>query len=158
MKISESANLNLRKVILEAQKIKGLPAHRPQMPWQVDLLLVSPQKMKSLNSKYRKKRSVTDVLSFPSPKLFWKKGWLGTLAICTQVARKQAREQGHSLIDEIMVLQVHGILHLLGFDHEKSRSAAIKMAKFEKKMAKQLFKSTKSANPSLIPLIQRQSR
>ncbi len=71
--------------------------------------------MRRLNREWRKKDKPTDVLSFPSGE----RGFLGDLVIDVPYAARQARSRGHSLERELQILLVHGVLHLLGFDHEK---------------------------------------
>lgn len=66
------------------------------------------------NARYRGKKTPTDVLSFPSDG----SAGLGDIAISLQRARVQAREWGHETEDEIRILMLHGVLHLLGMDHE----------------------------------------
>jgi rRNA maturation RNase YbeY len=88
--------------------------------------------MRALNKRYRRKDRPTDVLSFPSPRDFRSRsGYLGDLAICVPVLRRQAREQGHAETRELRVLLVHGLLHLLGFDHEKGPRQAREMGRWE---------------------------
>ena len=82
---------------------------------EVAIALVSDARMRTLNRSYRRKDSVTDVLSFPS-----ELPMLGDLVIATGVARRQAHEAGHSYQTELRVLALHGLLHLLGYDHEDS--------------------------------------
>ena len=67
--------------------------------------------MRALNRSYRRKDYPTDVLSFEGD-------GLGDIAIATGVAKRQAREAGHSYQTELRVLALHGLLHLLGYDHE----------------------------------------
>jgi rRNA maturation RNase YbeY len=106
----------------------------PKGPWKISLKIVGHSKMILLNARYRKKRKVTDVLSFPAPKIFRSQGILGELVICQPVAKKQARDHKHSINEELKVLMVHGLLHLLGFDHEKSTAQARSMARWEKRL------------------------
>jgi probable rRNA maturation factor len=70
--------------------------------------------MRSLNRLWRQKDRPTDVLSFPSGE----SGFLGDLVIDVACAARQARGRGHSLTREMQVLLAHGLLHLLGHDHE----------------------------------------
>ena len=82
----------------------------------VAIALVSDATMRRLNRKYRGVDDATDVLSFA-----WEGQPLGDVAIALGVARRQARAHGHSLGTELRVLGLHGILHLLGYDHETDR-------------------------------------
>jgi probable rRNA maturation factor len=87
----------------------------------VSVALVSDTAIRRLNNAHRHQDVATDVLSFPvgpggggpGPERL-----LGDLAIATGVARRQARAHGHSLDTELRVLALHGLLHLLGYDHE----------------------------------------
>jgi len=81
---------------------------------------VGNRAMKSMNKKYSHKNKATDVLSFPiKEKAADGKYYLGDIIICLDVARRQARKHGHSLLKEVKILAVHGFLHLLGFEHFK---------------------------------------
>ena len=88
--------------------------------------------MKELNKKYRRKNRETDVLSFPGEKE-------GEVIICPSVVKKNAKNFGSSFKSELVRILIHGILHLLGYDHEKSKKEAIKM---EKKQAYYLARTT----------------
>jgi probable rRNA maturation factor len=101
---------------------------------EVDMSVCSAPRMISINKMFRKKRSVTDVLSFPADRFFQEMGLLGDLVICGPVLLKQAREQGHEWKDELDVLIVHGLLHLFHFDHEKGPKEAKKMLEWETKL------------------------
>ena len=99
--------------------------------------LVSDARMKALNRQFRGKDQVTDVLSFPSdPSTALRagtRGFLGDIVIASGVAKKQAKAAGHSLNTEIRVLALHGLLHLLGYDHDADDG---KMAKVEARLRK----------------------
>lgn len=83
---------------------------------EVELLLIDSQSMHDLNLEHRGMDKTTDVLSFPvddfphSP--------LGSIVINYEYAEEKAHELGHTLEDEITLLFIHGMLHLLGYDHE----------------------------------------
>jgi len=91
----------------------------------VSIALVSDARVRALNRRYRGVNHTTDVLSFPAtatpratshgPQIFV----LGDIVIARGVARRQAREAGHSELTEWRVLALHGLLHLLGYDHER---------------------------------------
>jgi rRNA maturation RNase YbeY len=79
-------------------------------------------------------KAATDILSFPTHEFFQRQGMLGDLVLCAPVAIKQAKEIGHSWQKEVDVLLVHGILHLLHFDHETGDRDAKDMSKWESKI------------------------
>lgn len=88
------------------------------------VMLVEPDVMEELHLRWMDEAGPTDVLSFPMDELTPGRpdsppveGTLGDIVLCPQVAAKQAREVGHSTVEELLLLTVHGILHLLGFDH-----------------------------------------
>ena len=120
-----------------ASSVRGLAAWLRQAApararGRVTVALVTDLRMRRLNAKYRHKDTATDVLSFPSgtgqeaggrtgsygPSGREPVPDLGDLAIALGVARRQAREQGHPLATEVRILALHGLLHLLGYDHE----------------------------------------
>ena len=77
-------------------------------------LITGDTELKSLNSTFRGKDATTDVLSFPSGE----KDPVGDIAVSLGRARAQAKERGHSIEEEVCILMLHGVLHLLGMDHE----------------------------------------
>lgn len=118
----------------ELRKRAGFAPRAKEPALGLDVTFVTSAKMKSLNKKYRGKAYATDVLSFPAPEIFARQGHLGDLVICESVLERQAREMGHSAVEELRVLLVHGLLHLLGYDHEKSKVDASAMAKWESRL------------------------
>ena len=115
-------------------RVFNAEAIREKRTFQVDLTLCTTPKMTKLNHQYRGKKEPTDVLSFAADHFFQGQGVLGDLVICTPVVLKQAREFNHSWKQEIDLLLVHGLLHLLHFDHELGKTEAQEMAKWEKKI------------------------
>lgn len=117
----------------------------------VSIALVSDQQVRALNRRYRGIDRPTDVLSFPSqngspqrtPRTSAQKralvsivsivvnDFLGDIVIARGVARRQARALGHPESTELKVLALHGLLHLLGYDHERDGGA---MARLERKL------------------------
>jgi probable rRNA maturation factor len=89
--------------------------------------IVSDARVRALNRQYRRTDAATDVLSFPSGE----QGLLGDVVIAAGVARRQARSAGHPLGTELRVLALHGLLHLLGYDHERDDG---RMARLERRL------------------------
>jgi probable rRNA maturation factor len=91
---------------------------------ELAVLLVDPDTMEQLHVKWMDEPGPTDVLAFPMDELRPasddeepKPGLLGDVVLCPDVARRQAKQAGHSTEDELHLLTTHGILHLLGYDH-----------------------------------------
>ena len=117
----------------------------------VSIAVVSDQRVRALNRQYRGIDGATDVLSFPAvswpqstqrsrtstikmasaPSADSAAGFLGDIVIARGVARRQARQAGHGEATELKVLALHGLLHLLGYDHERDNGA---MARLERKL------------------------
>lgn len=106
---------------------------------EVAVALVPDARVRALNRQYRRKDAPTDVLSFPAfapsaPRRgepAAERGFLGDVVIAVGVARRQAREAGHSMQAELRVLALHGLLHLLGYDHEHDDG---QMARLERRL------------------------
>ncbi|NQV00697.1 MAG: rRNA maturation RNase YbeY [Parcubacteria group bacterium] len=127
---------------------------------EISLAIVGDGRMRKLNKMYRGRNRVTDVLAFENksvitylakafPRL--KKGQdiefieppddirrLGEIIICYPRAKKQAKRLDHSLEKELTILLIHGILHLLGHEHENDGEEAEEMEKMEKKILTKL--------------------
>lgn len=110
---------------------------------EVSLLLVDDTEIKNLNRDYRGKDCATDVLSFPleeavegefEPAVVGGPAvrMLGDIVISVETAEAQAKAYGHSFEREMTFLLVHGMLHLLGYDHERD-AAAEKIMRAEEK-------------------------
>ena|ERR1700693_1086831 len=82
-------------------------------------LITNDEELRRLNRQFRKKDYATDVLSFPA--LEDKNSVLGEMAISFDKAKQQAAEHHHAVGEEIAVLMLHGVLHLMGMDHETDR-------------------------------------
>lgn len=131
------AEKRMKVLLRKAQGFKELGklgAFGEAPSWSADLRMVGSPMMTRLNSQYRGKKYATDVLSFTAPEMFSRAGWLGELVICVPVLKRQARELGHTPEQELDVLLAHGILHLLGLDHEKGPRHAAQMAGWEKRL------------------------
>ena len=97
---------------------------------EIGIALVSDARMRVLNRSYRRKDYATDVLSFDGDGEA-----LGDLVIARGVAARQAREAGHPLQTELRVLALHGLLHLLGYDHDAPADRG-RMARMESRLRK----------------------
>ena len=91
----------------------------PRARGTVTVALVTDREIQSLNRRFRGVNSATDVLSFPADHRPLTTDHLGDIVIARGVARRQARSAVHSERTELRVLALHGLLHLLGYDHEK---------------------------------------
>lgn len=113
---------------------------------RASVCFITDREMARLNGKYRRKNRTTDVLSFPSeertkPRTLrqataaLRGEFLGDIAISPKVARKNAKLFGRTTTEEIRVLLLHGILHLMGYDHENDRG---EMGRVEAKLRRRL--------------------
>jgi probable rRNA maturation factor len=128
---------------------------------EVTICLVSDAEIARMNEVFRKKRGPTDVLSFPAvarrkplepghSRRAVQNGkraatlgrhsrsdteYLGDVAISPATARRNAKEFGHTLPSELQILILHGVLHLLGYDHETDRG---QMQRFERRLRRRL--------------------
>ena len=86
---------------------------------EANYAFVNRRQIHALNKKFRQVDKVTDVLSFPDGDINpeTKRRFMGDVLICRKVAKRQAKELGNTLEREITFLQVHGTLHLFGYDH-----------------------------------------
>jgi len=101
---------------------------------ELSIAIVSLAEMTELNGRFRQKDGPTDVLSFPcdDPCAVVEPGEpvaLGDVVIAPEVAERQAAEYGHTVEDELNLLLVHGVLHLLGYDHIEDDDAGVMQAR-----------------------------
>ena len=102
---------------------------------EFSVALVGNVQIQKLNAKFRKKDYPTDVLSFPAgDELPAGMHLLGDVVISVEKAREQAKERQRTLDEEMAGLLVHGIVHLLGYDHERSAKDARIMGRLENKI------------------------
>lgn len=136
----KSLNKKATKVVF--QKIKM--ALKNKAVQNVDLLdrdltiiFLSRSKAKKINSQFRGKDYATDVLSFSDPE----GDVLGELALCPAVLQRQAKDNKHSFQMELNYLLLHGVLHLLGYDHEGTTAKHKKQAKIMFQIQDEVFYS-----------------
>lgn len=131
-----------KEEIVQAKKLKTL---------EVSLLICGESRIKDLNRQYRQKDKVTDVLSFPAHEDLRKSIYqfdnlfLGDLAICHAQTKRQAKEFNISYMDEFIHLFFHGVIHLLGFDHEMSAKEEKLMQEWENRALTEFSKAKKRA-------------
>lgn len=99
----------------------------------VSVALVSDTRIRRLNRRYRGRDSATDVLSFPGDGNRVCGAWLGDIVIAVGAAGRYAREAGHSRETELRILALHGLLHLLGYDHDHPRDGG-RMLRVERRL------------------------
>jgi probable rRNA maturation factor len=119
--VDEAALRVLALALLEAEGVQG--------PWALGIEFVGESQMRALNAEHRDLDEVTDVLAFPLdgrddlPDGLERQ--LGDVVICHAQALRQAGEAGVAPLDEVSTLVVHGLLHLLGHDHEVDDGAML---------------------------------
>ena len=111
---------------------------------EISILLADDKRMRELNKQYRGQDRSTDVLSFPQNE-GKEEGFhthlLGDVVISTATAQRQSAQHKLSLEEELVLLLTHGILHLLGYDHERSEEETIHMKKKTRELFFQIFLS-----------------
>jgi probable rRNA maturation factor len=123
----------LKKIALAILDLAG------QADAELSLALIGNAEMRKLNAKYRGKDYPTDVLSFPMEETApTATRLLGDVIISVDKAREQAKERGRAQDQEMTTLLIHGIVHLLGYDHERSAKDARAMKRLENKIYRQL--------------------
>lgn len=120
----------MKKIVKEALKTEKVKNAT------FSIVIVDNKEIHNLNKTYRKIDKPTDVISFAlednkEEKIFSKKRVLGDIYISIDKAKEQAKEYGHSLKRELCFLSVHGILHLLGYDHIEKEDEKIMFKKQE---------------------------
>ena len=119
---------------------------------ELGILFVGDQRMQGLNRRYRGKDRTTDVLAFAMREartpyaICHMPDMLGDVVISAPTAWRQAREAGQSFDEEIVRLLVHGILHLCGYDHERSEKEARRMHRRERMILRVLLRLPKRVN------------
>ncbi|MBI3404829.1 MAG: rRNA maturation RNase YbeY [Acidobacteria bacterium] len=138
------SSVQLTRFLLQVQRTLRLSKD------SVAVCLVEDKEIARWNQNYRHKRGPTDVLSFPATSFPWMQKraasrakahangnstFLGDIAISPAVARRNARSYGRTLSDELRILILHGVLHLLGYDHETDKG---EMERYEARLRRRL--------------------
>jgi probable rRNA maturation factor len=134
--IANEAGIDIDEAALAAVARFALDKLRIHPLAELSVLLVDEQAMTDLHERWMGEPGPTDVLAFPMDELRPphmggnrddqgpEPGLLGDVVLCPQVAAEQAEKAGHSTQDELELLCVHGILHLLGYDHAEPEEHA----------------------------------
>lgn len=119
--------------------LRPLLAKRPR-PCQIGMVLISSRAIHRLNKRYRKKNKPTDVLSFSDLEVASvpRGPFIGEIFICWKVAQQQAKQSNVTVRKEMEQLTAHGVLHLFGYDHEKSPKEAKRMFRLQEKILRTL--------------------
>ncbi|MFW5864981.1 MAG: rRNA maturation RNase YbeY [Candidatus Izemoplasmataceae bacterium] len=125
--INEANTENYEKVIRKALK-KAYKLTKTKSKKIINIIIVTNEKIQTLNKTFRDKDKPTDVLTFPSEYA----DELGDVFIAINIALSQAHEYHHSLERELGFLAVHGFLHAIGYDHETEEEANTMFALQEK--------------------------
>lgn len=124
-------------------KVVSLVLEKENKDGTISLVFVGPNRMRKLNYKYRKKNKITDVLSFPQTKVEGfvepETNLLGEIVICPRAIKKLAKRENLDYQKELIRTLIHGILHLLGYNHIKKEEAE-EMKKKEETYLKLIFK------------------
>jgi probable rRNA maturation factor len=119
---------------------------------ELGIMFVGDQRMRGLNRRYRGKDRTTDVLAFATREALHSSAeLLGDVVIAVPTAARQAKQGQRSLDEELMVLLVHGILHLCGYDHERSEKEARRMHRRERMILRSLVQVPKRVHRTRRP-------
>lgn len=124
IEINNESSVDVDEAALQRLAVYALDMMHVHADAELAIVLVDEGAMEQLHVQWMDEPGPTDVLSFPMDELRpgtaeepAPPGLLGDVVLCPQVAETQARAAGHALLDELLLLTTHGILHLLGFDH-----------------------------------------
>ncbi|MQA61762.1 MAG: rRNA maturation RNase YbeY [Actinophytocola sp.] len=115
--VDEESIISVARFTLDRMEVSPLA--------ELSMALVTLDNMAELHERYMDLPGPTDVMAFPMDELDTRRpdapeaspALLGDIVLCPDFAKEQSRKAGHSLIDELHLLTVHGVLHLLGYDH-----------------------------------------
>lgn len=128
-----------KKIILEMKNRVSRSEYTLLNKKELVLVFLDTPAARKMNFQFRKKNYATDVLSFSS----LEEGVLGELVLCPKVLKKQARQHRHSYRAELTYMILHGVLHLLGYEHETNKADAAIMFKLQD----QVFENLQSLIP-----------
>ena len=134
IKLSKAEILNIVEEVLKTVEYKFTKNH------QLNLSFVSSEEMKLLNKTYRNKDKPTNVLSFEMPKNFPvgdEKTLIGEIALCEEIIYEESKKYKKIFENRLKHMIIHGLLHLIGFDHF-NKDEGNKMESVEKKIMKSI--------------------
>jgi len=146
LELNKKADIYLGKKWLQQVATAFAGEYKLKKSSYFSLAFVNGKIIRQLNRTYRGKDKVTDVLSFCEDdedfiEMPSRNEYLGEVVICVERAREQAYKFGHSLKREVARLLVHGLAHLVGYDHERVSAKKVKeMEEFEEKVLLRVFK------------------
>ncbi|MCB1157658.1 MAG: rRNA maturation RNase YbeY [Leptospiraceae bacterium] len=143
--LSYFCDLDEEKIRINVDKVLSFVGGYTE--YELSLLVTDDESIREINRVYRKKDSSTDVLSLPiHDKLNVSTPYpiLGEIVISYDTLKRQALSIGHGEIDEFYRLLVHGILHLLGYDHELGEREELEMKEKEDECLSLIFTGTNS--------------
>lgn len=124
IEINNESAIEVDEAAIQRLAVYALDAMHVHVDAELAIVLVDEGAMEQLHVQWMDEPGPTDVLSFPMDELRpgtedrpTPPGLLGDIVLCPQVAETQAQAAGHTLMDELILLTTHGLLHLLGFDH-----------------------------------------
>lgn len=126
-RVAGATEESLDRFVARAKRAVGLRG-------AVTVLVAGSGELRALNGRFRGKDKPTDVLSFPA-EVVTAKRFAGDVAISAEIAAQNAHRLGHSTVEEVKILMLHGILHLAGYDHEADRG---QMARREMELRQRL--------------------
>lgn len=134
-----------KKDLFSKAVLAGLGAHA-EKPGETSLIFTGDEEIKKINAKFLKKKRLTDVIAFkyspehlgdkPTRQLSAPVNPFGDIFVCAGQAGRQAGELGHSLLEELLTLSVHGALHLAGMGDNTPRKRAAMQAQTDKILGK----------------------
>lgn len=136
IEINNITNILINEGLLHKIAKKVLDGENVKNEQDLSIAFIGQGRMKEINKRYRGKNKATDVLSFSTftrgrHKQFQKVQGLGEVIICLSEVKKNAKKFSSTFEKELAKILIHGILHLLGYDHEKKESEAKKMEEKE---------------------------
>ncbi|MEI8055026.1 MAG: rRNA maturation RNase YbeY [bacterium] len=145
--------MSIKLVVQNISKTKSVPSKKQFKAWiekalaprkkkyEIIIRIVGIKEITKLNKQYRKKNKPTNILSFNFyPPVNIETNLIGDLVICAPIVKLEAKLQHKTILSHWAHLTVHGVLHLLGYDHQND-GAALKMERLETKILKNSFQN-----------------